>query len=333
MSLRKAIFGIGAVFKSVFIGVKTIVKGFINTFKTLWKLIKEFSEKGIKGSFGDVLEQGFEDGKQIAIDGANEIGEAFTDGFEDALGSRLEKKTVDQLNTSMSNAFESVQGKVKGMFDDFMGGFGLSTAGGGGGNGGGDDTTTSGGGGDEEKDNLDKTIEKVSIFKQLLEATGQSAAVVGEGIKGAFLNAFEGMMEGENVFKQLIKGLVALIKKLIAAALAAFVLSTLVKAIFPGMGKDNPMSALKDFKGLFTSFTGIEMAKGGIVSTPTLATVGEYAGARQNPEVIAPLDKLKNLIGESGGGSRVQVGGQFTLKGQDLVVALQRADRNRNRIK
>ena len=74
------------------------------------------------------------------------------------------------------------------------------------------------------------------------------------------------------------------------------------------------------------------MAKGGIVSTPTLATVGEYPGARQNPEVVAPLDKLKNIIGESSG-TNVQVGGQFTLKGQDLVVALQRADRNRNRIK
>ena len=75
-----------------------------------------------------------------------------------------------------------------------------------------------------------------------------------------------------------------------------------------------------------------KFAKGGIVSTPTLGLFGEYPGARSNPEVVAPLDKLKNMIGD-GGGSSVQVGGQFTLKGQDLVVALQRADRNRNRIK
>lgn len=75
-----------------------------------------------------------------------------------------------------------------------------------------------------------------------------------------------------------------------------------------------------------------KFAKGGIVSTPTLGLFGEYPGARSNPEVVAPLDKLKNMIGETGG-SKVQVGGQFVLKGQDLVVALQRADRNRNRIK
>lgn len=72
-------------------------------------------------------------------------------------------------------------------------------------------------------------------------------------------------------------------------------------------------------------------AKGGIVSTPTLGLVGEYSGARSNPEVIAPLDKLKNMIGDRGS-SQVQVAGQFTLKGQDLVVALERANNNRNRI-
>jgi len=72
-------------------------------------------------------------------------------------------------------------------------------------------------------------------------------------------------------------------------------------------------------------------AAGGIVSTPTLGLVGEYPGARSNPEVIAPLDKLKSMIGDRGA-AQVQVGGQFTLKGQDLVVALQRANSNRNRV-
>ena len=85
---------------------------------------------------------------------------------------------------------------------------------------------------------------------------------------------------------------------------------------------------------MFGKLSGIgEFAKGGIVSGPTLGLMGEYPGARNNPEVIAPLDKLKSMIGDQGGSSQVQVSGQFALKGQDLVVALQRADRNRNRIK
>ena len=59
--------------------------------------------------------------------------------------------------------------------------------------------------------------------------------------------------------------------------------------------------------------------------------MGEYPGARSNPEVVAPLDKLKKMIGDRGGSS-VQVGGEFVLKGQDLIVALQRANNQRNRI-
>lgn len=41
------------------------------------------------------------------------------------------------------------------------------------------------------------------------------------------------------------------------------------------------------------------LAKGGLAYGETLATVGEYPGARTNPEVIAPLDKLKQIIGKS----------------------------------
>ena len=74
-----------------------------------------------------------------------------------------------------------------------------------------------------------------------------------------------------------------------------------------------------------------KFAKGGIVSTPTMGLMGEYPGARSNPEVIAPLDKLRGMI-DSRSGQNVQVGGSFTLKGQDLIVALQRANKNRNRI-
>jgi hypothetical protein len=46
--------------------------------------------------------------------------------------------------------------------------------------------------------------------------------------------------------------------------------------------------------------------------------VGEYSGARSNPEVIAPLDRLKALIG--GGGMEGKV--VFKIKGRTLVGIL-----------
>jgi hypothetical protein len=75
-----------------------------------------------------------------------------------------------------------------------------------------------------------------------------------------------------------------------------------------------------------------KFANGGIVSGPTLGLMGEYAGAKSNPEVIAPLDKLKGMMGAQQQ-QNVNVGGSFRVEGQDLVLALQRAERERNRIK
>lgn len=71
-------------------------------------------------------------------------------------------------------------------------------------------------------------------------------------------------------------------------------------------------------------------ANGGIVSGPTMGLVGEYPGARQNPEVIAPLNKLQSMIG--GGGQNINVGGQIRLEGQDLLIAIERANETADRL-
>ena len=49
-------------------------------------------------------------------------------------------------------------------------------------------------------------------------------------------------------------------------------------------------------------YTGIPyMANGGVVASPTLAMVGEYAGASQNPEIITPQNILRETIDASNG--------------------------------
>jgi len=73
-------------------------------------------------------------------------------------------------------------------------------------------------------------------------------------------------------------------------------------------------------------------ANGGIVSGPTMGLVGEYPGARSNPEVIAPLNKLQNIIGNTGGSQNITVGGQIRLDGQDLLIAIERANETAERI-
>lgn len=71
-----------------------------------------------------------------------------------------------------------------------------------------------------------------------------------------------------------------------------------------------------------TAAAGIPaLADGGIASGPTLALVGEYAGAKGNPEIIAPLDKLRGMIEPAAAGF---IGGEveFKIRGRELVGIL-----------
>jgi len=72
-----------------------------------------------------------------------------------------------------------------------------------------------------------------------------------------------------------------------------------------------------------------KFADGGIVYGPTLGLMGEYPGARSNPEVIAPLDKLRDLITPSGGD-----GGFIAsthISGRDLAIVLNRHNNDYSR--
>lgn len=59
-------------------------------------------------------------------------------------------------------------------------------------------------------------------------------------------------------------------------------------------------------------------AKGGVISGPTVGLMGEYPGASHNPEVVAPLDKLRGMLKSD----NVAVGGSFRVRGRDLVAVL-----------
>lgn len=64
------------------------------------------------------------------------------------------------------------------------------------------------------------------------------------------------------------------------------------------------------------------LANGGLATGPTLAMVGEYAGASGNPEVIAPLDKLRSLLPEPQEVGMANL--EFRIKGEDLVAIYNR---------
>jgi tape measure domain-containing protein len=67
------------------------------------------------------------------------------------------------------------------------------------------------------------------------------------------------------------------------------------------------------------------LAEGGLIYGPSLALVGDNKNANIDPEVVAPLSKLKGMLG----GNSVQVYGR--ISGDDIVISNSRASRDRNR--
>ena len=87
-------------------------------------------------------------------------------------------------------------------------------------------------------------------------------------------------------------------------------------------------------QGIVGSVAVTPFANGGLLYGPTLALMGEYANAKSNPEVVAPLDKLKSLIGDSGSVAGMRM--ETRVRGRDIVVALAnetRINRKRTNIK
>jgi len=66
-------------------------------------------------------------------------------------------------------------------------------------------------------------------------------------------------------------------------------------------------------------------ADGGIVSGPTLGLMGEYPGASSNPEVIAPLDKLKGMLNNNSNSGFIA---STSIQGRDLAIVLERYNRD-----
>mgnify|MGYP003133511657 CR=1 FL=1 len=347
-NLRIAIFGIGSVFKSVFIGIKLLVDQFVNTFVTMWNVIKEFSEKGFKGSFGDVLKDGFNNSIELTKKAGEDIATTFTDDFASALDAKLEKTTVDAVQGTLTN--------VKDKFTEFF--TSLTTGFGGGGGQTQPVSTVNATGDTDTKDPVAKLTDTEKQLQQKRAEMIQNAQEFNNNLQGVVESGLQNLAMGiGDAIGQAIAGGGNLMQSLgvvLLSGLGSVATQIGQMAIGIGISLKGIKTALKSLNPAVAIAAGVALialgsffssksqqisesmgakkfAKGGIVSTPTLGLMGEYPGARSNPEIIAPLDRLRSMIGDNGGG-KVQVGGEFTLRGQDLVVALQRANRNRDRI-
>lgn len=84
-------------------------------------------------------------------------------------------------------------------------------------------------------------------------------------------------------------------------------------------------------QGIIAAAALPKFADGGLAYGPTLGLFGEYAGASNNPEVVAPLSKLKGMLADVGGlgGGRVV----FKIEGRTLVGILKKETTHQARTK
>ena len=155
------------------------------------------------------------------------------------------------------------------------------------------------------------------------------ATSIGEGLGDIF--------SGDGTFNDLLGGIVkvmgqflkALGQQLVELGMEILIIKKSLTAIFsnPWAAIAIGVAAIAAGQAMINSFNkrnegGVALAEGGLAYGPTMALVGDNRGAGSDPEVIAPLSKLRQY---GLGRQTIEfVGGTFRLSGSDLVLAISR---------
>ena len=144
----------------------------------------------------------------------------------------------------------------------------------------------------------------VDNAKKNLEDFQSSMLAFGQSLAGGIQNVFNQLAQGGQSFGQIMGDILKQLLIKLASMVAAFAVLTVLTG--------GSVGTLGSFlKGGFGIPGATPMADGGIVSGPSHILAGEYPGAKSNPEVIAPLSKLKGMMG--GGNLSARVSGRDLL--------------------
>jgi hypothetical protein len=180
----------------------------------------------------------------------------------------------------------------------------------------------------------------VQDFDKLMTDVSNAIASMGEDIAVAFGEAIGGAMSGQqdvlatfgDAILTALGGFMSQVgKMLIAYAISIEKLQTAfanpTEALIAGIALVAIGGAIKSSMKKGPSVPAF--AEGGIVSGPTLGLMGEYPNARNNPEVIAPLDKLKGMLNTGNNSSGFIA--STSIQGRDLAIVLERYNKDSKR--
>ena len=309
---------------------------FVKPFEYAIKAVNGLLDQGLDFDLAGLFEDMESDQEEITKKASEEMAKNHLDGMVEAYSNM----DTGRLKKAVSNVLSSAFGGVTG---------------GGGASAGGDAAGGDAAGGEESdlpfdpdgvefitgiEDELAADMKAMEDFISQAEKMQQVGQLVGSEISGAFEQMGASLIDSlglaDTGLQGFVKGLAGTVMKLISMYLSQSIASAIAGATASGTGTGpaaiftTPAFIATAVGGVMAAFAAIpKFANGGIVSAPTLAMVGDNRGAGNgNPEVIAPLNKLEGMMG----GQSINVGGNFRIQGQDLVVALERANKERNRI-
>ena len=328
-----------AIFKQAFVAAFTIIKqqvmNVVNSFGLLFKAIKTAFTDGFAAA-GKVLTDGFKDIVDDTAAAGKEVYEGFVDAIDDAKKKEpIELVTVEDLDRAKN--------RITSLIPSFGGGGGGGASAASGGGGGMQAMSTPGLGGAAGGNNgglliPPKEAEESAAAISLFNSEVATSVDLSAGIADGFIGIAEGigaMAQGTLTFKGFIGQILGKLGSLLQEIGAGFIAAAVAAKQFYANLIANPAAAIAAGIALVAAgalINGLsgrlqedppQLAEGGIAFGRSLVEVGEYQGARANPEVIAPLDKLQGMIQGSGS---VQV--QGVLRGKDILLSTQRASRD-----
>lgn len=312
--LKASVMIVVAIIKAAFMQTLSFVSGVLDA--VVFMLDGEFSKAGerMMSAFGEMDEHGQQMGE--------EIGAAVLEGIQNTMNTEdvelmqpgAISSAVDGLVMQFQNAFNGSGGvtvpvKVDGGEETqtetaepttFEGQFFIT---------------------DEMVNAADARVERMT---NTMQAFGEHMQQVGGALKDSFSSAFDVVMEnGDNMKEQLTN-----IGRQLMQNLMKIAIGNAIAAAFSPLSADNAATGglagiMKSslLQGMIPSMMP-KLRRGGLAFGPTTAVVGDNIGAKVDPEVIAPLSKLKNMMGGQGLSASVS--------GRDIILTSSR-DRNRSR--
>ena len=173
-----------------------------------------------------------------------------------------------------------------------------------------------------------------SLGDKIADFFGTDVQTLEQGMKAIMDRLKDELAQGADSFEEYAQNVKKMLKDIVGGLISKGVAAAVSNAMegmaaFPGSSFLIPVIAGAAAGLARTAFNYLipAFAQGGLVTGPTLGLIGEGIGTNaSNPEVIAPLDKLKGFMN---GGDRVVVEG--VIKGNDIFLSNQRTKQSRFR--